>query len=250
MLNVPASSLASQLPQGFGFGSGSLAQHITPLGVSLLAMAVGQQRGCRLDWHYREQARSYRGMGLVKKSGMGTKHCGSWLASDGDGSGDTDVECAGLIAGKPAPTGILEWQWIFGSTHNPVGVSLLAMAVAQQRGCRLVWRYREQAHSYRGMGLVTKSGIDTKHCGSWLASDSGGSVTTHFECAGLIAGKPAPTGILVWQWIRGSTHNPCRSEPARDGGGSATRMSAGLAPSRASFAPAGYAGVVRSALTR
>jgi hypothetical protein len=35
-----------------------------------------------------------------------TKHCGSRLAGDGGGSDDKVVGCAGLIAGKPAPTGI------------------------------------------------------------------------------------------------------------------------------------------------
>ncbi|PYB93905.1 hypothetical protein DMX04_27600 [Pseudomonas koreensis] len=31
-------------------------------------------------------------------------------------------------------------------------------------------------------------------CGSWLASDGGRSVTNDVDCAGFIAGKPAPTG--------------------------------------------------------
>jgi len=38
--------------------------------------------------------------------GIGTKTCGSWLASDGVLAFNIGVGCAGLIAGKPAPTGI------------------------------------------------------------------------------------------------------------------------------------------------
>ncbi|KAE9646974.1 hypothetical protein EJA71_08320 [Pseudomonas sp. PB106] len=60
MVQVLASSLASQLPQGFVVGSGFVARHMT---------------------------------------------CGSWLASDGGGSANINIECADLIAGKPAPTG-------------------------------------------------------------------------------------------------------------------------------------------------
>ncbi|AVX89690.1 hypothetical protein PkP19E3_15765 [Pseudomonas koreensis] len=41
-----------------------------------------------------------------------THHCGSWLASDGGGSGNINCGCAGLIAGKPAPTG----DWVIGLT--------------------------------------------------------------------------------------------------------------------------------------
>ncbi|MHA3736215.1 hypothetical protein ACXR0M_11115 [Pseudomonas sp. Eth.TT006] len=35
-------------------------------------------------------------------------------------------------------------------------------------------------------------------CGSWLASDSGGSDNIDVGCAIAIAGKPAPTGALGW----------------------------------------------------
>ncbi|MGE8334324.1 MAG: hypothetical protein ACN6Q2_03485, partial [Pseudomonas laurylsulfatiphila] len=34
-------------------------------------------------------------------------------------------------------------------------------------------------------------------CGSWLACDGGLSASINVRCAGLFAGKPAPTG-LVW----------------------------------------------------
>ncbi|RRW68785.1 hypothetical protein EGJ53_03390 [Pseudomonas fluorescens] len=39
-------------------------------------------------------------------------------------------------------------------------------------------------------------------CGSWLASDGGGSVNQAGGCADPIAGKPAPTGIRGGMKIR------------------------------------------------
>ncbi|EJM00467.1 hypothetical protein PMI19_03652, partial [Pseudomonas sp. GM16] len=38
------------------------------------------------------------------------------LASDGGGSANNNIECADLIAGKPAPTGIRDWLGICGVT--------------------------------------------------------------------------------------------------------------------------------------
>ncbi len=40
---------------------------------------------------------------------------------------------------------------------NIVGASLLAIAVSQSHQCRLTWRYREQARSYRG--LLANAGL-------------------------------------------------------------------------------------------
>jgi hypothetical protein len=36
-------------------------------------------------------------------------------------------------------------------------------------------------------------------CGSGLARDSGGSANINFDCAAVIAGKPAPTGFVVYE---------------------------------------------------
>ncbi|PYC25522.1 hypothetical protein DMX02_05595 [Pseudomonas jessenii] len=46
-------------------------------------------------------------------------------------------------------------------------------------------------------GLASGSAIDTKPCGSWLASDSGVSGNEDVESTGHIAGKPAPTEFAV-----------------------------------------------------
>ncbi|BFT59709.1 hypothetical protein PMm318_A04680 [Pseudomonas moorei] len=51
-------------------------------------------------------------------------------------------------------------------------------------GCAAVWR-NEGRHS-----------SSQNPCGSGLARDGGVSVTEEVEGAGLIAGKPAPTGIV------------------------------------------------------
>jgi hypothetical protein len=45
------------------------------------------------------------GGGVVHRYGNCTKSCRSRLAGDGGGSGNEDVDRAGLIASKPAPTG-------------------------------------------------------------------------------------------------------------------------------------------------
>jgi len=45
-----------------------------------------------------------------------------------------------------------------GTPKFPVGASLLAMAAGQPQHLWLNDRYREQAHSYKGIGQVRKAG--------------------------------------------------------------------------------------------
>jgi hypothetical protein len=45
--------------------------------------------------------------GALAEFAPGLILCRSRLAGEGGGAGDGDVGCAGLIAGKPAPTGLL-----------------------------------------------------------------------------------------------------------------------------------------------
>ncbi|CAI8702599.1 Secreted protein [Pseudomonas sp. IT-P176] len=56
---------------------------------------------------HRGQARSHSGSGVFEDFGYTYSTCGSWLARDGGMSGTIDVEWAGPIAGKPAPTVVL-----------------------------------------------------------------------------------------------------------------------------------------------
>ncbi len=100
------------------------------VGASLLAMAVGQSTGM-LD----EPASSRASPQLI---GVGMQHlrslkiqCGSGLARESGGSGTADIDCAGPIAGRPAPTLIYSEHGVCVRTRNPVGASLLAMAVGQ-----------------------------------------------------------------------------------------------------------------------
>ena len=91
-----------------------------------------------------------------------------------------------------------------------------------------------------GFGSGAGLRVNANPCGSWLASDGGGSGNVNVECAGLFAGKPAPTGI----WVGGSgfvavTDNQCRSEPARDGGGSGNINVAGAGLIAGKPAPTG-----------
>ncbi|OMQ31267.1 hypothetical protein BKX96_27055 [Pseudomonas putida] len=45
--------------------------------------------------------------GALAEFASGLIHCRSRLAGEGGGSGEGDAGCAGLFAGKPAPTGLL-----------------------------------------------------------------------------------------------------------------------------------------------
>jgi len=53
-----------------------------------------------------------------------------------------------------APTGVCGWSGKSCSTHNPVGVSLLAIAVSQPTLSRLIHRFREQAQLLQGLVSV------------------------------------------------------------------------------------------------
>jgi hypothetical protein len=64
-----------------------------PVGVSLLAMAVGS---VNIDVAGTDAIASR--LTPTGGGGSGTKKCGSWLASDGGGAVDIDVVCVGLIA--------------------------------------------------------------------------------------------------------------------------------------------------------
>ena len=55
-------------------------------------------------------------------------------------------------------------------------------------------------------------------CGSELARDGGVSFDDDVGCAGLFAGKPAPTGISGKHKICAWQRSKCGSELARDGG--------------------------------
>ncbi|PTT29460.1 hypothetical protein DBR18_13010 [Pseudomonas sp. HMWF021] len=75
------------------------------VGVGLPAMAVGQSTLMLTVLASSLASQLPQGMELIGRGENTADYCGSWLASNGGGSVDIDVDCAGLIAGKPAPTG-------------------------------------------------------------------------------------------------------------------------------------------------
>ncbi|MNF88851.1 hypothetical protein D3C84_713540 [compost metagenome] len=102
---------ASILRRGGG-AAGVRVCHVVGCGCQMWERACSRRRsisrqGCWLCGPHREQARSHRGSVVHQAIVCGRKSkCGSGLAREGGVSGDGDVGCAGLFAGKPAPTGI------------------------------------------------------------------------------------------------------------------------------------------------
>jgi hypothetical protein len=105
MLNVPASSLASQLPQGQWAFPGSASGHDPLWERACSRWRCVRRSGYWLCWPHRGQARSHRFIGRCRDLRQAMILCGSELARDSGVSGDVDVECAGLIASRLTPTG-------------------------------------------------------------------------------------------------------------------------------------------------
>jgi len=124
MLNVPAPSRAGSLPQGAWPLADSVGTHQTCVGAGLPTMAVCQAPSM-LNVPAPSQAGSLpQGAWPLADSVGSTNLCGSGpggapLARDGSVSGTLDVECAGPIASKPAPTEILAARR-FCRYHQPV----------------------------------------------------------------------------------------------------------------------------------
>ncbi|MNF35247.1 hypothetical protein D3C84_161100 [compost metagenome] len=75
------------------------------------------------------------------------------------------------------------------------GVEIIQRAAGQGFTEFCVHRVRTRVTVFARMMPGTDFDIHTEPCGSWLASDSGGSVSIIVGCDAVIAGKPAPTGI-------------------------------------------------------
>ena len=146
---------------------------------------------------HRGQARSHNGSGCPQIPHTRHKPCGSELARDGGVSGAMDTECAGLIAGKPAPTMDLWCPQIPHTHHKPCGSELArdgGMSGAMDTECAGLIAGKPAPT----MDLWCPQTLHTspKTCGSELARDGGVSGAMDIECGGLIAGKPAPTMVL------------------------------------------------------
>ncbi len=144
---------------------------------------------------HRRQASSHRYRPRTQTRCTPKIPCRSWLASDGGVSVARDVGCTGLIAGKPAPTGIGRAHKRDVCQKSPVGAGLPAMAVYQSPVMLDVPASSPASQLPRYRPRTQTRCTPKIPCRSGLASDGGVSVTRDVGCTGLIAGKPAPTGI-------------------------------------------------------
>jgi hypothetical protein len=125
-----------------------------------------------------------------------TKHCRSRLAGEGGMSGNRDAGCPGLFAGKlSSHRGFLRTQDL-SATQNTVGAGLPAKAVCQATGMLDVPASSLASQLLQGFSANTGFVSHTTHCRSRLAGEGGVSGNRDAGCAGLFAGKPAPTGIF------------------------------------------------------
>ena len=101
-----------------------------------------------------------------------------------------------------------------------MAASLLAKAVVQRAKRLNVPPSSRASPLPQGICGATKSMVNTEHCGSELARESGGSAGKDFGCTAVFAGKPAPTGGCGTTKSLVNTEH-CGSEPARESAGSA-----------------------------
>ena len=135
----------------------------------------------------------------------------SWLASDGGGS----VEGFGTDTQPSRASSLRQGRAVFKVRVSTVGAGLPAMAVGLWRDLALTLSLREQARSYRGRAVFQPKAMS---CGSWLASDGGGSVegfgadTQPSRASSLLQGArsvPAKGNVLWelacqrWRWVCG-----------------------------------------------
>jgi hypothetical protein len=149
----------------------------------------------------RGQARSHMGLWHRQITGH-TEHCGSELARESGGSAGKDVGCTAVFASRLAPTEVVAPpnHW---STRNIVGASLLAKALGQANRMLNVLPHSRASPLPQVFCGTTKSLVNTEHCGSELARESGGSAGKDFGFTAVFAGKPAPTGFLWHHQIIG-----------------------------------------------
>ncbi len=158
-----------------------------------MAMEQAQQM-CWPCWPHRRQAASHRVdvvLDLVPGTRLWEAACRRWLWS----RRSRCVGLAGLIAGKPPPTGLmlfwisclapdcgrqLCWRWLWSRRSRCVGLAGLIAGKPPPTGLMLFWI----------SCLAPDCGRQL--CWRWLWSRRSRCV----GLAGLIAGKPPPTGLM------------------------------------------------------
>jgi hypothetical protein len=132
-------------------------------------------------------------LGTAVGQALGNVGC----ARDGGESGNRDVGCAGLIAGKPAPTGLAAFA---NTVNTPNHCGSEPARDGGESGNRDVGCAGLIASKPAPTGLAAFANtVNTpNHCGSEPARDGGESGNRDVGCAGLIASKPAPTAIQAF----------------------------------------------------
>ncbi|MDB5993722.1 MAG: hypothetical protein JWP42_858 [Pseudomonas sp.] len=156
-----------------------------------------RQEWCWMCWPFRGQARSHR-VRCCSRNGENTEvHCGSELAREGGVSGKNDIGCAGPFAGKPVPTGSNVVCTIVKTPSLLWERACSRRRCVRQERCWMCWPLRGQARSHRVRCCLHHCENTEVHCGSELAREGGVPGKNDVGCAGLFAGKPAPTGFDV-----------------------------------------------------
>ena len=150
--------------------------------------------------------------------------------SSGRSHSDADLEA---LANHPIPPqfndpGFTRQSWLCAGGHGaacrdqPVGAGLPAMAVSQSMYPALTLRHREASSLLQML-------LSPLLCGSWLASDGGGSVNTPGNDIAPSRASSLPqmslSPLLCGSWL------------ASDGGGSVNTSGADITPSRGKLAP-------------
>ena len=160
--------------------------------------------------------------------------------SSGRSHSDADLEA---LANHPIPPqfndpGFTRQSWLCAGGHGaacraqPVGAGLPAMAVSQSIHPAMTLRHREASSLLQML-------LSPLLCGSWLASDGGGSVNTSGNDIASSRASSLLQGVGGMQINRlpQMPLSPCGSWLASDGGGSVNTSGADIAPSRGKLAP-------------
>ncbi len=188
-------SPAGLAPTGFCVDHNIRVQRRSMWELALQAMAVGQPTALAQVFRHRQQGWLPQGFVWITRFEYSADPCGSWLASDGGGSAncfgtDTPLSPAGL-----APTGFCVDHNIRVQRRSMWELALQAMAVGQPTALAQVFRYRQQGWLPQGFVWITTFEYSADQCGSWLASDGGGSANCFGTGIPLSPAGLAPTGF-------------------------------------------------------
>jgi hypothetical protein len=169
----------------------------SPVGASLLAKASGHSTSSLPDPALSRAGSLLQGCRVFTTSRFTTNPCGSELAREGVQSGNISVERAGLFASRLAPTGVSGIHKI--PVHHK---SMWERACSRRRPAIqhlhcLTQRYREQAHSYRGVGCSQNPGSPQIHVGASLLAKASGQATSLLKVPASSRSGSLPQGTVL-----------------------------------------------------